>query len=418
MAIAYQSQASVSPTSSTATISKPSGTSAGDLLVALIAGGSAITAPSGWTLVVQRTEINQTGMQTGIWYRVCDGSEGSSFAWTVSGTKVGGVILRYTGTAQSSVSDPTNGGSDQNNSGTPTAPTITTGTANDVLLTIHGAVAFSGTWTTPSGMTLRQKEEGFGTSNTPNWIVSELALGGAGATGAKAAAYSAGGIGWSACVVAIKPLPNTAPSTPTMNSGTTVYHASTHGGSASITVSATTTDPEGNSWFATFNNSIGNGSTVASGGSSTATVSKGVGVYTVTATATDSPGGLTSSASASQTITVYDIPSAPTINTTLDGQSFDTAPITLSATADIADDSWYSFWEIQSNGGAWTSLGNGSNAAGGAASTKTLDPTTLVPGQHKVRVTGKCATHDVAGSTTTETGTFQVNHFGGLLASD
>jgi len=83
----------------TVTLNLPTGTSSGDLLIATISvnGGTGITitAPSGFTLFNRAN--NTTVLGQGIYYRVCDGTETSTYQWTVTSCFVAGVLGCYTG---------------------------------------------------------------------------------------------------------------------------------------------------------------------------------------------------------------------------------------------------------------------------------------------------------------------------------
>ena len=80
-------------------VNKPTGTAAGDLLICLISvnNGSSctITTLSGWTLF-QRNN-NTTVLGQGIYYRVADGTEGSSFTWSFTSEFASIVCTAYTG---------------------------------------------------------------------------------------------------------------------------------------------------------------------------------------------------------------------------------------------------------------------------------------------------------------------------------
>jgi hypothetical protein len=102
MAIANRTATTANSGSSAATsltLNKPTGTSAGDLLITTISinnGSSAtITLLSGWTLLLRTN--NTTVLGQGIYYRIADGTEGSSFAWSVTSEFVSGVCSAYTG---------------------------------------------------------------------------------------------------------------------------------------------------------------------------------------------------------------------------------------------------------------------------------------------------------------------------------
>ncbi len=73
-------------------------------------------------------------------------------------------------------------------------------------------------------------------------------------------------------------------------------------------------------------------------------------------------------------------------------------------------DNVFAIFEYQKNGGAWTSIGNGSTVASGSPSTLSWNPTLLGPsGSYKVRAKAQ----DISGlqsAYTTMSGTFTVNN--------
>src|SRR5574338_1038351 len=66
------------------TVSKPTGTTTNDVLVAAVTvrGAPTITAPSGWTLI--RSDASGTALSQALYRKVAGGSEPSSYAWTFS----------------------------------------------------------------------------------------------------------------------------------------------------------------------------------------------------------------------------------------------------------------------------------------------------------------------------------------------
>ena len=81
------------------TVDVPPGES-GDLLIALVALARDRTpeAPAGWTLIDSGIAAEDEA-RLAIWYRVADGSEGESYAftWADGRSRGGGAILRYRG---------------------------------------------------------------------------------------------------------------------------------------------------------------------------------------------------------------------------------------------------------------------------------------------------------------------------------
>jgi hypothetical protein len=112
MAATYVSSTSSAYTTAAATsttINKPTSTTSGDLLVAVLhvelTSLAAWTPPTGWTLGLKQESTPNTGY---LLWRICDGTEGSAFTFTygVAGWSVG-AIHRFTGAVTSA--DPFRG---------------------------------------------------------------------------------------------------------------------------------------------------------------------------------------------------------------------------------------------------------------------------------------------------------------------
>ena len=115
-------------------------------------GGQTVSAPTGWTSINQGTSPG--GASTlGVWYRVADGTESSTYTFTWTGDQeAAGSISRYVGV---DTSDPIDGsGVSTGTSTAPTAPSVTTSNADSVVLRIFGSDG-SETVTAPSGTTER-----------------------------------------------------------------------------------------------------------------------------------------------------------------------------------------------------------------------------------------------------------------------
>lgn len=80
-------------------LNKPTSTAAGDVLVTTISinggTGSTVTTLSGWTLLTRTNSTTVLGQ--GVYYRVADGTEGSTFTWSCTSAFVAGVCNAYTG---------------------------------------------------------------------------------------------------------------------------------------------------------------------------------------------------------------------------------------------------------------------------------------------------------------------------------
>ena len=134
-------------TSNVITLNKPAGVASGNILIAAITqGNSAITAPSGWILIASSNNWSPSY----VYYKVAGASEPANYTWTFSaGEFASGVITNFTGTfcnspvgARSVAVTPVY-----------TASSITTSTANQMLVVIFSGVSGNNTWSTPAGMT-------------------------------------------------------------------------------------------------------------------------------------------------------------------------------------------------------------------------------------------------------------------------
>lgn len=102
MAVAVVASATASDTTggTSLTISTPTGTLSGHVMIAQIvclATVSSMTAPAGWTSITSSTG---GAVDEYLYYRVCDGTEGASYQWTWTNTsKSLGAIVTYSGVA-------------------------------------------------------------------------------------------------------------------------------------------------------------------------------------------------------------------------------------------------------------------------------------------------------------------------------
>jgi hypothetical protein len=200
-------------------ISVPSGTVPGDVMVAAVAttpSSVPITAPVGWTLIQAVAQSTSTSNRISTYYRVAGAGEPSSYSWTLSTNHTGaaGGIVSFSGVDNS---NPVDLAANQLNAASVTqaAPSITPNAANEVLVTVHGfssspynaASPYFGAWQPPSGMT--EAVDRPSRSNSSSGIALEmnyLQLGATGiATGIKTATASSNadsGIGIS---IALRP---------------------------------------------------------------------------------------------------------------------------------------------------------------------------------------------------------------------
>ncbi|GEM_PF-1621949 len=181
---------------SSLTLDVPSGISAGDVLVAQVAirpicllglcGG--ITAPAGWTLIQEDTNptlLLSRGTVQGSYYRVADGSEPASYAWTFGSSRAAGGIGAYRGVDPDAPIDAHSG--QTGSSATLTAPSVTTTTEGALLLGLFTS-GHGNTNVTPSSPlgTVYQARTGAGGNGVAVGAGSEI-LGAAGATGVRTA---------------------------------------------------------------------------------------------------------------------------------------------------------------------------------------------------------------------------------------
>lgn len=157
-AIAYRSAASASATTGTSlTVSKPSGTVSGDVLITAIAvrpSTATITAPAGWTLIRTVTQTSESGSTNRLstYYKAAGGSEPASYAWGFS-SSVGGVVagvLSFSGVSNTSPIDVSS--SSTTTTLTSSASSVTTTVANSMIISVHETPS-SLQYSPPAGMT-------------------------------------------------------------------------------------------------------------------------------------------------------------------------------------------------------------------------------------------------------------------------
>lgn len=148
-------------TAASITVNKPTGTVDDDILIAIVnhtTGSSftTVTAPSGWTLLDERTQNDGENAYRATAYWKKAASEGASYTWTpaVSAYMAAGISC-YSG---GDVTTPINAHS-VNFSATSTTSNvcsaITTTVADTMLVALAASGWWDNTWTPPSGMTER-----------------------------------------------------------------------------------------------------------------------------------------------------------------------------------------------------------------------------------------------------------------------
>ena len=165
----------------TGVVPKPTGTIAGDVMVATVATNGAPTPPSGWT---QQAQANFSTLYLTHYTKVAGGSEPSSYTWTAATSMLEAGIDTRTGV---DTTTPVTGTPTQNGAfAASTAPgSITTGAAN-ALLVMGGfgyAIGNDGTGVSWSGSGTERWEENY--LNTYFLDAQDEAIASAGATGTR-----------------------------------------------------------------------------------------------------------------------------------------------------------------------------------------------------------------------------------------
>lgn len=183
MAIVHEASATATGSSTAPSVSKPTDTASGDVLVfgiAIASSSAAVTAPSGLTELSNTTNT----IRFITYYRVCDGTEGSSFTWSLNQTTGWAVgCSRFSG-CDATPSDATasvNTGSDSSAECT----SVTTATANAMVVALVGANRSTLSFTEADGMT-----EAWEISGNRATTLNYVAQASAGATGDKTISMS------------------------------------------------------------------------------------------------------------------------------------------------------------------------------------------------------------------------------------
>lgn len=187
---------------STLSIPQPVGTLANDVMVAAITAvpaSATINPPSGWTIIASKTGSKG---KLSTYFRVATASEPNFYTWSISSTHTGAVggITSFSGV---SVANPIEASAVQTtaSSVSHTAPSVTTATGNDILLTVHTFASspystnnsYNGAWAPPTGMqeAIDDRSRGIATGNGVALEMNYLALASGGATGSYTATSSA-----------------------------------------------------------------------------------------------------------------------------------------------------------------------------------------------------------------------------------
>ena len=235
---------SATTTSTTLTINKPAGVVAGDVMIVNITqtGNTGTNASlTGWTLIAGAQQSSGAPRRSTILYRVADGTEGTSFAFTLgNGTDSAlGSIIAFSG-VDASVFDVAPGTMSTGAGTTITATGITSVTANTAIVFLAGAGgADSNTYSSWSGSTPTFSEVmdySYTTGKNQNATYNSVGaawgiLATAGATGNKTVGVD-DNYYWSGILIALKP------KTPPVITSFTPASAC-KGGGTSITITGT-----------------------------------------------------------------------------------------------------------------------------------------------------------------------------------
>jgi uncharacterized repeat protein (TIGR01451 family) len=193
----------------TLTVARPAGTQQDDVLVAAVywdnSAPNTITPPSGFTLI--RQDAGATTQAVSLYYHVASGTEPATYTWLATRSSgFTGIVAAYSNV---DIANPIDAHGGQTGSGTSaTAPSITTSTADDVLVGVWSSWNSNLSLTPPGGMTTRQSY-----SRSDPLTFAERAAPAAGATGTSTATASANPNTWTAQVLALRPRsgPNPGP---------------------------------------------------------------------------------------------------------------------------------------------------------------------------------------------------------------
>ena len=215
MAFTDRTPTSVTGGGPTLSVNKPTGTASNDLILLFVQTESASTAPTtptGFTYLGGKTSTLQS-MRVDVYYRVADGTEGSTFSVT-GGTGVGWMEIICHTVAGGATSSPVDVSSSNANttSGTAVTGTSVTTTAVDEIL-FYGIDWNGGSApSTPTGYTSLLSD------GVTGFSLSSLVQSSSGATGTISSTITSSDA-WITWVVAIKPAGGGTVSSGTVNTG-------------------------------------------------------------------------------------------------------------------------------------------------------------------------------------------------------
>ena len=195
IAVVGSSSSESSSSRTSMTISRPSGTQAGHVMLAsvVVNDDDVISAPAGWTVVRQDTISNT--LRQAIYYRVAGSSEPSAYTWTLPDwRRIAGGITAYSGVNTTTPIDAHAAFVQTTATTAVTAPSVTT-TVADARLLHFAAVNAEGTIAPPGGMAERWEAASPNSSNTRDAIaaLADAVQTAAGSTGSRTATASSPG---------------------------------------------------------------------------------------------------------------------------------------------------------------------------------------------------------------------------------
>ena len=284
---------------SSVTITVPSGTVSGDVLVAAIAfnGSSATTinAPAGWNLILSNSNGATHTLAT--YYHVAGGSEPASYTFTLgtAGLRITGGMARYTGV---DTSNPINGSiGTTGTASSPVTGTLTTTVANTMLIAV-GANSNTHTYTGGSGMALRYT----GTqTNGPGVGSQDLVQAAAGPSGTKTVTSASTSATYAAQLIALQPVRSATVTSITSDLSTATVVNQPY----SVSVLVTGTNPTGTVTVSDGSATCSPAITLSSGTGSCSLTSTSAGSKTITATYSGDTNSSGSSGTAPHTVAAF-----------------------------------------------------------------------------------------------------------------
>jgi hypothetical protein len=138
------------------TIARPAGVVAGDVMLAQInvrgGTGVTITPPAGWVLVTNGRINSTTILAQAVYYKVAGASEPVNYAWSFTSGRASGGIAAFRGADNTTPVNIANGQFNASSTNI-NAPSITTTSANTMLVGLFSFARGGGTVAPPAGMT-------------------------------------------------------------------------------------------------------------------------------------------------------------------------------------------------------------------------------------------------------------------------